>query len=122
MGEMSNNKCCPKPTAAAVVQAAFCLKWTKAAAALTASPVQNEPDPVLRIVPLLSVPIAFGRARAWSLPIPSQACTSFKHAGREALRMLRGRGWSFAPSVLVMALVEVFALRCGQRRPGPTVE
>eukprot|EP00959_Pyramimonas_sp_CCMP1952_P094376 1974406-Pyramimonas_sp.AAC.1 len=29
MGTMPNNKRCPKPTAAAVGQAAFCLKWTQ---------------------------------------------------------------------------------------------
>eukprot|EP00959_Pyramimonas_sp_CCMP1952_P412454 8643315-Pyramimonas_sp.AAC.1 len=28
MCTMSNNKCCPNQTAAAVWQAAFCLKWT----------------------------------------------------------------------------------------------
>eukprot|EP00959_Pyramimonas_sp_CCMP1952_P318239 6659327-Pyramimonas_sp.AAC.1 len=53
---MPNNKCCPKPTAAAVGQAAFCLEWTQAAAARTASPVQNEL--LLGIVPILSVPIS----------------------------------------------------------------
>eukprot|EP00959_Pyramimonas_sp_CCMP1952_P122822 2567300-Pyramimonas_sp.AAC.1 len=58
MGTMPNSKCCPKPTAAAVGQAASCLAWTPAAAAWTASPVQNEQDPLLGIVPILSVPIS----------------------------------------------------------------
>eukprot|EP00959_Pyramimonas_sp_CCMP1952_P119677 2502556-Pyramimonas_sp.AAC.1 len=52
------NKCCPKPTAAAVGQPAFCLKWTQAAAARTASPVQNEQELLLGIVPILSVPMS----------------------------------------------------------------
>eukprot|EP00959_Pyramimonas_sp_CCMP1952_P100730 2107201-Pyramimonas_sp.AAC.1 len=58
MDTMPNNKCCPKPTAATVGQAAFCPEWTQAAAAWTASPVQNEPDPLPCIVPILSVPIS----------------------------------------------------------------
>eukprot|EP00959_Pyramimonas_sp_CCMP1952_P340539 7132793-Pyramimonas_sp.AAC.1 len=58
MGTMPNNKCCPKPTAAAVGQAPVCLEWTQAAAAWTASPAQNEQDPLLGIVPILSVPMS----------------------------------------------------------------
>eukprot|EP00959_Pyramimonas_sp_CCMP1952_P152626 3193573-Pyramimonas_sp.AAC.1 len=58
MGTMPNNKCCPKPTAAAVGQAAFCLEWGQAAAAWTTSPAQNEQEPLLGIVPLLSVPMS----------------------------------------------------------------
>eukprot|EP00959_Pyramimonas_sp_CCMP1952_P086118 1801261-Pyramimonas_sp.AAC.1 len=55
---MPNNKFCPKPTAAAVGQAASCPEWPQAAAAWAASPVQNEHDPLLGIVPILSVPIS----------------------------------------------------------------
>eukprot|EP00959_Pyramimonas_sp_CCMP1952_P427533 8954011-Pyramimonas_sp.AAC.1 len=56
VGTMPNNKCCPKATAGAVGQAAFCLnKWTQAVAARTASPVQNEQELLLGIVPILSV-------------------------------------------------------------------
>eukprot|EP00959_Pyramimonas_sp_CCMP1952_P382491 8014952-Pyramimonas_sp.AAC.1 len=58
MGTMPNNKCCSKPTAAAVGRAAFCLEWTQAAAAWTANPVQNEQELLLGIVPILSVPIS----------------------------------------------------------------
>eukprot|EP00959_Pyramimonas_sp_CCMP1952_P306551 6415659-Pyramimonas_sp.AAC.1 len=59
MGTMPNSKCCPKPTAAAVGHTALCLEWTQAAAAWTASPVQNEQDMQLGIVPILSVLVAF---------------------------------------------------------------
>eukprot|EP00959_Pyramimonas_sp_CCMP1952_P133790 2797836-Pyramimonas_sp.AAC.1 len=38
MGTMPSSKCCPEPAAAAVGQAASCLKWTQAAAAWTANP------------------------------------------------------------------------------------
>eukprot|EP00959_Pyramimonas_sp_CCMP1952_P163295 3413569-Pyramimonas_sp.AAC.1 len=55
---MPNNKCCPKPTAAAVGQAAFYLEWTQTAAAWTANPAQNEQKLLLGIVPILSVPIS----------------------------------------------------------------
>eukprot|EP00959_Pyramimonas_sp_CCMP1952_P407457 8539348-Pyramimonas_sp.AAC.1 len=48
----------PKPTAAAVGQAASCLEWAQAAAAWTASPVQNEQDPLSGIIPSLSIPIS----------------------------------------------------------------
>eukprot|EP00959_Pyramimonas_sp_CCMP1952_P363548 7612883-Pyramimonas_sp.AAC.1 len=57
MGTMPN-KCCPKPSAAAGGQAAFCLDWTQAAAAWTANPAQNAQELLLGIVPILSVPIS----------------------------------------------------------------
>eukprot|EP00959_Pyramimonas_sp_CCMP1952_P432577 9058444-Pyramimonas_sp.AAC.1 len=56
---MPNIKCCPKPTAAAVGQAPFCHKWTQAAATPTASPVQDEQELLLGIVPILPVSIPF---------------------------------------------------------------
>eukprot|EP00959_Pyramimonas_sp_CCMP1952_P460278 9479600-Pyramimonas_sp.AAC.1 len=72
MGTMPTNKCCPKPTAAAVGQAAFCLKWTQAAAVWTASPAQDEQDPLLGIVPILSVPISFVQMCDASLSRPGR--------------------------------------------------
>eukprot|EP00959_Pyramimonas_sp_CCMP1952_P027157 570432-Pyramimonas_sp.AAC.1 len=59
MGTMSNNKCYPTLTAAAVGQAAFCLKWAQAAAARIANPAHNEQELLLGTVPILSVPISF---------------------------------------------------------------
>eukprot|EP00959_Pyramimonas_sp_CCMP1952_P009263 193006-Pyramimonas_sp.AAC.1 len=59
----------PKPTAAAVGQAAFCLQWTQAAAARTASPARSEQELLLGIAPALSAPIS----GVQTLPRPSPA-------------------------------------------------
>eukprot|EP00959_Pyramimonas_sp_CCMP1952_P222079 4642839-Pyramimonas_sp.AAC.1 len=58
MGTMPNNKCCLKPTASAVRQAAFCLEWTSTAATQTANPVQNEQELLWGVVPVLPVPMS----------------------------------------------------------------
>eukprot|EP00959_Pyramimonas_sp_CCMP1952_P254937 5324459-Pyramimonas_sp.AAC.1 len=62
MGNVPNNKCRPKQTAAAVGQAAFCLECTLAAAARTANPGQNEQELLLGIVSMFSAPISGARA------------------------------------------------------------
>eukprot|EP00959_Pyramimonas_sp_CCMP1952_P142890 2991274-Pyramimonas_sp.AAC.1 len=61
IGTVRNNKRCPKPAAAAVGQAAFCLERTRAAAAWAANPAQNEQALLLGTAPILSLDTHFGR-------------------------------------------------------------